>query len=134
MNKGMCEFIQLEKAALIVSELIYKDDGKLDLDSTEGYNISKKFLKAIEILMKSFLIPCKDRKYREKFSQAYKILYNANSLCYLTEILNSAQEGYSYVIVNSEKYIFSSNVIRTGKKLFGSFEVLRDSIKDIYNL
>ena len=84
--------------------------------------------------MQCLLIPCKDRKARQKFSEAYKIFYKENSLCYLTEILHAAQESYSYIIVNSEKYIFSPNVLRTGNKLYNSFENLRYLIKDICNL
>ena len=34
-----------------------------------------------------------DRSYREGFSQAYKVLYKEGKLSYLTEILDSAQEG-----------------------------------------
>ena len=132
--KGSREFIQLETAYSNSEELIYKNNRKLDLDSVDGYNAGKQFLDSIEVLVKSLLIPCKDRKYRQKFSQAYKILYKENSLCYLTEILNAAQESYSYIIVNSEKYIFSPNVLQTGNKLYNSFENLRYLIKDICNL
>jgi len=34
-----------------------------------------------------------DRDYRHKFSQSYKVLYKEGQLSYLTEILDSAQEG-----------------------------------------
>ncbi len=33
------------------------------------------------------------REYRKGFSRAYKYLYKEGYLCYLTEILDSAQEG-----------------------------------------
>jgi hypothetical protein len=33
------------------------------------------------------------REYRFNFSQAYKVLYKEGELSYLTEILDSAQEG-----------------------------------------
>ena len=33
------------------------------------------------------------RDYRSTFSQAYKVLYKEGELSYLTEILDSAQEG-----------------------------------------
>jgi len=36
------------------------------------------------------------RDYRKGFSRAYKYLYKDGYLCYLTEILDSAQEG-SYI-------------------------------------
>eukprot|EP01022_Parablepharisma_sp_SALTPOND_P024255 TRINITY_DN533_c4_g1_i1.p1 TRINITY_DN533_c4_g1~~TRINITY_DN533_c4_g1_i1.p1 ORF type:complete len:896 (+),score=108.64 TRINITY_DN533_c4_g1_i1:6026-8713(+) len=132
--KGSREFVHLEAASINAGDLVYKDNGKLDLDSVEGHNAGKKFLDSIEVMMGSFSVNSKDRKYREKFSQAYRILYKDNALCYLTEILNSAQEGYPYIIVNSEKYIFSPNVLRAGEKLFYSFGRLKDSIKDLYNM
>jgi len=132
--KGSKEFLKLEETTRCINELIYKDDGKIDLDTGEGHNAGKRLLYSIEELMHSFVIPCNDRKYRDKFSQPYKILYTNYSLCYIVEILSSAQEGYSYVIVNSEKYIFSSNVLRAGEKLFACFETLKDFIKDVYNL
>jgi len=128
------EFLYLEAAFTAANDLVLKSNGKLDLDPNEGQSAGKKFLDSIEVLVKGFLIPCKDRTYREKFSKAYKVLYQEESLCYLTEILNSAQEGYSYIIVNSEKYIFSSNVLKAGERLFNIFEILRDYIKDLYNL
>jgi hypothetical protein len=36
----------------------------------------------------------------------------------LTEILDSAQEGFPHMWVNSEKYIFSEPVIESGVKMF----------------
>jgi hypothetical protein len=42
---------------------------------------------------KSFSVNYASREYREEFSKAYKILYKEGNLCYLTEILDSAQEG-----------------------------------------
>lgn len=132
--KGSQEFLKLEETAKSINELIYKDDGKMDLDSAEGSGAARRLLSSIEFLMNSFAIPCNDRSYRDQFSQAYKVLYKRQSLCYLTEILNSVQESYSYVVVNSEKYIFSSNVLRVGEKLFGCFETLKELVKDIYNL
>ena len=132
--KGSREFIHLEASSISANELIYKDNGKLDLDSVEGHNVGKKFLDSIEVLMGSLGIRSKDKRYREKFSQAYKVLYKDCSLCYLTEILNSAQEGYPYIVVNSEKYIFSPNVLRAGEKLFYYFGRLKDYIKKLYNL
>ena len=47
----------------------------------------------LEKLIKALNIKTADRNYRNDFSKAYKILYNQESLCYLTEILDSAQEG-----------------------------------------
>jgi len=41
-------------------------------------------------------IETSSREYRKGFSRAYKYLYKEGYLCYLTEILDSAQEG-SYI-------------------------------------
>jgi len=38
-------------------------------------------------------IVTQSRDYRKEFSKAYKFLYKEGDLCYLTEILDSAQEG-----------------------------------------
>jgi len=134
--KNSNEYINLETAYMNSENLLIKSDGKIDFDSVEGHNASKKFLESIEKLSMAFGHKPFDRRYREKFTQAYKILYkeNSNSLCYLTEILNSAQEGYPYIIVNSEKYIFSSNVLRSGDRLFYTFSRLKDLIKNSYQL
>ena len=61
------------------------------------------------------------------FSASYKVLYesqqaaapheeppNISSLCYLTEILDSAQEALPFLWVNGEKYIFSESVVEAG--------------------
>lgn len=66
---------------------------KFDLDSFEGQNACKKFLTHIEKLCESVEAKISDRQYRKKFSNAYKVLYKEGKLCYLTEILDSAQEG-----------------------------------------
>jgi hypothetical protein len=59
-----------------------------------------------------------DRSYRNKFSTAYKTLYDQNgginSLCYLVEILDSAMENFPHLWVNGEKYVFSDDVIEAG--------------------
>ena len=54
--------------------------------------------------MKSFSVNYASREYREEFSKAYKILYKEGNLCYLTEILDSAQEGLS--LENLKKKIY----------------------------
>jgi len=53
-------------------------------------------------------------------------------LCYLTEILDSAQEGFPYLWVNGEKYVFSHEVLDAGKKLFKQFKIIQDTIRDLY--
>lgn len=47
-----------------------------------------------------------NRSYRKKFSNAYKVLYKEGKLCYLTEILDSAQEGkYLFIFFINESLI-----------------------------
>jgi hypothetical protein len=46
------------------------------------------------------------------------VLYKEGQLCYLTEILDSAQEGFPYLWVNGEKYVFSGEVLQAGQTLF----------------
>lgn len=75
---------------------------------------------------------CATRKYREQFSKAYKVLYKEGSLCYLTEILDSAQEGFPYLWVNGEKYVFSQDVLEAGRKLFQQFKMIQQIIRNIY--
>ena len=72
------------------------------------------------------------RSYREQFSKAYKVLYKEGSLCYLTEILDSAQEGFPYLWVNGEKYVFSQEVLDAGSKLFQQFRMIQGIIRNIY--
>ena len=97
---------------------------------------------------KAFKSQTASRDYRGEFSKAYKILYKEGSLCYLTEILDSAQEGmrkpfyilplinmciaFPYLWVNGEKYIFSSEVIESGKQLFSSFRNMQYVIRNLY--
>lgn len=60
------------------------------------------------------------------------MLYNEGSLCYLTEILDSAQEGFPYLWVNGEKYIFSQDVLEAGRKLFAQFKMIQQVIRNVY--
>ena len=66
------------------------------------------------------------------------MLYEANhpdssdpssELNYLTEILDSAQEGFEYLFVNGEKYVFSEQVLEDGKHLFKMFGSLKKHLK-----
>ncbi len=115
---------------------------KFDLDSYEGQNSCKKFLSHLEKMCESLEVKCSARSYRKKFSNAYKVLYKEGKLCYLTEILDSAQEGKSitllnslafpYLWVNGEKYVFSKEVIDAGRNLFNNFCKVLYLIKDSY--
>jgi hypothetical protein len=70
------------------------------------------------------------------------VLYKDGKLCYLTEILDSAQEGkkldinvfvaFPYLWVNGEKYVFSKEVIEAGKELFNSFCRILVHTKETY--
>jgi len=86
-------------------------------------------LKLVEKLYVGYGLKVNERSYRDKFSQAYKILYRQNggqdSLCYLTEILDSAQENFPHLWVNGEKYVFSDDVIQAGDALFREFMALK---------
>ena len=116
---------------------------KFDLDSMEGQNQCRNFLEYVEKLCESIESRCSERDYRKSFSNAYKVLYKEGKLCYLTEILDSAQEGnpipcsphflaFPYLWVNGEKYIFSKDVIDAGKSLFNNFCKIIEDIKDSY--
>lgn len=69
-----------------------------------------------------------DRSYIERFSKAYKILYKEDNTVYLPEIFDSAQEGYSYLWVNGEKYVFSEDVLASGKELKEAFYNLKEDL------
>ena len=60
------------------------------------------------------------------------MLYKDGCLCYLTEILDSAQEGFPYLWVNGEKYVFSHEVLDAGRKLFHQFRVIQNVIRALY--
>ena len=62
------------------------------------------------------------------------MLFKENSLCYLTEILDSAQEGFPFLWVNGEKYVFSQEVLEAGTKLFQGFLKLQNVFRNIYNI
>lgn len=125
-------FTNLEQAAVCAVQIVQRHDQKFDLDSFEGQNSCKKFLGFIEKLCESLEIKSQNRAYRKTFSNAYKVLYKEGKLCYLTEILDSAQEAFPYLYVNGEKYVFSKQVIDTGKKLFKNFCQLLYDTKESY--
>ena len=100
-------------------------------------------LKMLTKLYESYSLPKSARDYRFKFSKAYKTLFSQQggelSLCYLTEILDSAQENFGHLWVNGEKYVFSEDVIKAGEALFEVFNQLKESIaefidKTVFNL
>lgn len=62
-----------------------------------------------------------DREYRKKFTKAYMSMFNSqggpDSLCFLHEILDAAQENHPHLWVNGEKYVFSNDVTGAATKL-----------------
>lgn len=67
------------------------------------------------------------------------MLYKEGELSYLTEILDSAQEGsncsisgFPYLWVNGEKYSFSQEVLDHGNKLMVEFFKLEHCLRDLY--
>ena len=127
------DFLLLEHTVICASQLFLRTDQKYDLDSELGQRSCKKFLNQLEKLCEVFKVPCSSRDYRLKFSKAYRVLYKENTLCYLTEILDSAQEGFPYLYVNGEKYVFSSEVLHAGSNLFQKFIKIQFVIKEIYS-
>lgn len=127
------DFLLLEHTVICASQLFLRGDQKYDLDSDQGQRSCKKLLNQLEKLCEIFKVPCTSREYRNKFSKAYRVLYKENCLCYLTEILDSAQEGFPYLYVNGEKYVFSGEVLQAGSSLFQKFVKIQYSLKEIYN-
>lgn len=128
------KFFVLEAAAIAAENLIFRPDEKVDLDCSIGTVNCKSFLVKVESLVAALNVSFVDRSYRDEFSLPYRTLYSEDSLCYLTEVLDSAQEGLPFIVLNSEKYIFSSTVITKGNELFFTFVFLKELIKDSYNL
>jgi hypothetical protein len=127
------DFLLLEHTVICASQLFLRSDQKYDLDSEHGQRACKKLLNQLEKLCEVFKALCSSREYRNKFSKAYKVLYKENCLCYLTEILDSAQEGFPYLYVNGEKYVFSGEVLQAGSNLFQKFVKIQFVLKEIYN-
>ena len=117
-------YAELESAVQASSKLVKKQDGTFDFDSEEGQKSVKKLFKILERVFIAFQINTDERLYRNEFTQAYRVLYKPGSLCFLTEIIDSAQEQIPYLWVNSEKYVFSNEVLEAGQNLFSTFQSL----------
>ena len=129
------EFSYLESIIVIMRLIPRVEKRKLDFESSHGHYLCNKLLENIEYLSHLLSIQPLNRKYRHKFSKPYRVFYpNTEDYIYLPEILNSAQERISYVIINGEKYVFSSNIIHYGEQLFFSFIQLSRYIRDVYSL
>ena len=133
--KKSSQFKILESTYYNANKLnMIKNEGKFDFESNDGSEICRQTLQQLEQLILSFNIKISNRDYRKKFTKAYIFLYQEDSLCYLTEILDSAQEATPDLVVNGEKYIFSKEVIERGNQLFVSFCSLIMLITDDVNL
>ena len=130
------QYINLEKAFLYANNLfLLKGENNFEIATDEGNEICHKLLNQIECLMISMNIKGENRDYRKKFTKAYYYLFEENKLCFLTEILDSAQENTPYIVVNDEQYNFSKEVLNFGNALFNSFcsmiMLLSDTVKNI---
>ena len=127
------DFLLLEHTVICASQLPQRIDNKYDLDSEQGQRSCKKLLNQLEKLCETYKVSCSSRDYRKKFSKAYRVLYKEGSLCYLTEILDSAQESFPYLYVNGEKYVFSTGVLQAGNNLYQNFIKIQADLREIYN-
>ena len=98
--KRSSDFMMLEQAVFCSSQMIQQGFQKYDLDTPEGQKRCKKFLQLVQKLCDAFGIQTSSKEYRAKFSKAYQVLYKEGQQNYLTEILDSAQEGFPYLFVN----------------------------------
>ncbi len=83
-------FIEMERAVQYIDNFTHPYQEAFDLESQEGQHACKGFLRCLEKLFVILEVPFSNRDYRNQFSKAYRILYQENQLCYLTEILDSA--------------------------------------------
>lgn len=97
----------MEQAVVSSTHLVQTMNNRYDIDSAEGQMACKGFLKLLEKLNDCFKTKTASRGYRYVFSKAYRILYKDESLCYLTEILDSAQEAVPCLYVNGRRFEFS---------------------------
>lgn len=120
-------YAHLDEAIKLYDTLVRKPhaNDKFDIESEQGQQAWAQFLKSIQHLCTAMNISRADRSYIERFSKAYKILYKEDDTIYLPEIFDSAQEGYLHLWVNGEKYVFSEDVLKSGKELNEAFYTLK---------
>ena len=82
----------LEKALNSASAFLGNYELQFNIDNPEEQLACKTFLTCVEDLHLYLGCTVAKREYRSSFSKAYLILYKESKLCYLTEILDSAQE------------------------------------------
>lgn len=115
-----------------LSAFVSSFDNKLEIDTISGQNACKNFLKCVQKLFELTNAKACNRDYRLGFTKAYQILYQKDSLCYLNEILDSAQEGVPSLYVNGAKFDFSEDVLIKGNSLFKAFIDLQQVLKKCY--
>lgn len=54
-----------------------------------------------------------------------------DSLSYLTDFLDSAQENFPHLWVNGEKYVFSDDVLQAGTNIHNDFLTLKKIVNDL---
>lgn len=132
--KSSEKFQAIKRAYNSIEKLVFiKPENKLDLDSEENSETCKVFFSQLEKIIKIFNVKTYSREYRKSFSKAYLYLYQEESLCYLPEIFDSAQEGNPYLMVNGERYNFSSDVLDSGTSLFVTFCCLIELLTSTYD-
>lgn len=137
ITSTMEEFMQSEEFLILEncmfnSERIHKlETNKFDLENEESVAHASKFLGNLEALATVVQLNYSDRSYRRDFSQTYKLLYAKESISYITEIIDAAQEAYPCLFVNGEKYVFSTDVLDAGHRLIHFFEELKSKVYTI---
>jgi hypothetical protein len=108
---------------------------KLDFDSEQGVSAIREIIKYFGKLFEELKLEKSDREYRKKFSRAYRTMLESqgslDDLCYVKDILDSAQENYAHLWVNGEKYVFSDDVVAAAKSLTESFAQVNKTIQDL---
>jgi hypothetical protein len=131
--KESMEYRCLELIVTTIRALTHRGRIKLNLDSFNGHNLCNQLLSNIAQLAKLLHNIPTTRKYRIQFTATYSNLYNdIEDFSYLVEVFDAAQERFSYIIVNGEKYVLSSNLLRYAEELFNSFIRVKDCVERSY--
>lgn len=125
-------FQQIEKAVFFLSIFAPGSSSDFDLDSAESQQACLNFLRASERLQQLLGSRLSSRDYVSRFSKAYRILYKSEGVSYLTEILDSAQEGVPCLFVNGERFEFSQDVLERGSDLQRAFCELQETLRSAF--
>jgi hypothetical protein len=113
-NNQFLLFREMHKFAM---ELIINTNGDYDIQSEEGIYKMRLFIYSIESFAKAMTIKFECREYRSSFSLSYKQFYQQYKINYVTEIIISAQEGLTSILLNSERYDISTTTLLFGLNL-----------------